>query len=92
MNDLNNDRKEFLIFKIIQSGEIIKVQLTPINMKKTFLYVFESLLKDLKLKQKNIFLSNEEGKMIGIHDFRLSLDEIIHKYGTILKVYSEKIF
>ncbi|MFW9900440.1 MAG: hypothetical protein ACFFDY_04025 [Candidatus Thorarchaeota archaeon] len=92
MNDFNNEGKDFLTFKIIQSGESIKVQLTTSNLNKSFLYVLQSLLKDLKLKQKNIFLSNEEGKMVGINDFRLSLKEIIHKFGTILKVYSEKIF
>ena len=92
MDVLNNDREKFLTFKIIQSGEIIKVQLTPINLKKSFLDIFQSLLKDLKLKEKSVFLSNEEGKMIGNHDFRLSLNEILHKFGTILKLYSERIF
>ncbi len=92
MNDLNKEEKEFLTFKIIQRGEIIKIQLTPNNLKKNFQDIFHSLLKELKLKQKDTFLSNEEGKMIGIHDLSLSLEEILHKFGIILKVYSEKIY
>ncbi len=92
MNNLDKEEKEFLTFKIIQSGEIIKVQLTPDNLKKAFQDIFYSLLKEIKLKQKDTFLSNEEGKMIGIHDLSLSLKDVIHKFGIILKVYSEKIY
>ena len=88
---MNEEGKEFLTFKIIQSEEVIKVQLTPNNLSRDFHDIFQSLLKELKLKQKDIFLTNEEGKMIGIHDLSFSLKEITHRFGTILKVYSEKI-
>lgn len=91
MIDLNKDGNEFLSFKVIQSGEVIKVSLTPANLRKKFHNIYLSLLKELKLKQKDTFLSNEEGMMIGIPDLSLSLEEIINKFGTMLKVYSEKI-
>ncbi len=91
MIDLKKDDNEFLSFKIIQSGERIKVSLTPENLRKKFNDIYLSLLRELKLKQKDTFLSNEEGKMIGIPDLSLSLEEIINKFGTMLKVYSEKI-
>jgi hypothetical protein len=88
---MNTQEQEFFTFKVIQSGEIIKVQLSPSNLKKNFQEIFHSLLKDIKLKQRDVFLSNEEGKMIGLYDLRLNLEEIIKKFGTQLKVYSEKI-
>ena len=92
MNNLYKEGNEFLTFKVIQSGEIIKIELTPNNLKKNFQEVFQSLLKELKLKKKNIFLSNEEGKMIGNYEFNFSVKDIIENFGNILKVYSEKIF
>jgi hypothetical protein len=92
MNDLFKEGKEFLTFKIIQSGQIIKVELTPTNLEKKFQDVFQSLLKELKLKGKNTFLSNEEGMMVGNYDFNCTIKEIIDKFGNIIKVYSEKIF
>ncbi|MFX0001536.1 MAG: hypothetical protein ACFE9Q_08465 [Candidatus Hodarchaeota archaeon] len=92
MVELNKEDKEFLSFKIIQSGEIKKVPLTLVNMNKNFRNIYLSLLKELKLKEKDTFLSNEEGKMIGLPDLSLSLEEIVRKFGTILKLYSEKIF
>ena len=92
MNHFNQEDRGFLTFKIVQSGEIKKVELSNSNLRKSFRNILLSLLKELKLKQKDVFLSNEEGKMIGNHDLSLSVEEIIHKFGTILKLYSEKIF
>ena len=92
MINLNEENKEFLTFKIIQSGDIKKVKLTPDNLRKDFRDIIQTLLKELKLKQKDTFLSNEEGRMIGIHDLNLSLNDAIQKFGTMLKVYSEKVF
>jgi len=92
MINLDKEDKEFLSFRIIQSGEIKKVPLTPVNLKINFRDIYLSLLKELKLKQKDTFLSNEEGKMIRIPDLSLSLEEIVHKFGPMLKLYSEKIF
>ncbi len=92
MYNLKNQGNEFLIFQVVQSGEIIRVSLTPMNLRKKFDKVYLSLLKELKLKQKDTFLSNEQGKMIGTHDINLTLEDIIKKFGTKLKVYYEKIF
>ena len=91
MNDFIKEDEEFLSFKIIQSGEIKKVPLTPMNLIKKFREIYIALLKELRLKQKDTFLSNDEGMMVGIHDLGLTLNEIIIKFGTLLKVYSEKI-
>ena len=77
MINLNKESNDFLSFKIIQSGEIIKVSLNSSNLRKSFHDIFHSLLKELNLKQKDTFLSNEEGKMIGIHELSLSLKEFI---------------
>jgi len=91
MSHLKNQGYEFLIFQVVQSGEIIKVPLTSLNMRKKFDNVYMSLLKDLKLKQKDTFLSNKQGKMIGTHDLSLTVEDIIKKFGTSLKLYCEKI-
>ena len=92
MIDFNKEGNKFLSFKIIQSGEIVKVPLTPANLRKKFYEIFDSLLQKLKLKQKETFMSNNEGKMINTLELDLSLEEIINKYGLRLKVYSERIF
>ena len=92
MDDLNNHIYEFMSFKIIQSGEIIKISLSTANLRKKFYYIYFSILKELKLKQKDTYLSNEEGKMIGDIDLTLPLVDIIKKFGTKLKLYYEKVF
>ncbi|MFX1309683.1 MAG: hypothetical protein ACFE8C_08305 [Promethearchaeota archaeon] len=91
MNDKKNNLDNFLSVKIIQSGDIIKVSLSSTNLKKKFNEIYGSLLRELKFKQKDTYLSNKEGKMIGDFDLELSLEEIIKKFGKRLKLYYEKI-
>lgn len=91
MNDKKNNLDNFLSVKIIQSGDIIKVSLSSTNLKKKFNEIYGSLLRELKFKQKDTYLSNKEGKMIGDFDLELSLEEIIKKFGNRLKLYYEKI-
>ncbi|MFX0105299.1 MAG: hypothetical protein ACFE75_07405 [Candidatus Hodarchaeota archaeon] len=92
MNDSNNQSNEFLSFKIVQSEEIIKISLTTANLRKKFNDIYFSLLNELKLKQEDTYISNNEGKMIGITDLGLPLEDIIKKFGFKLKLYYEKIF
>ncbi len=92
MDDLNIEQEKFLSFKIIQSGEIIKISLNQTNLRKKFQEIYLSLLRELKLKHKDAFLSNDEGKMIGIPDLGLSLEGIINKFGRKLRLYCEKVF
>ena len=91
MSDLKNHGYGFLSLKIAQSGEIKKISLTPENMKKKFKNVYFPILKELKLKHKDVFLSNEEGQMIGPFDYSLNFGEIINRFGNELKLYSEKV-
>jgi len=83
---------EFLFLKIIQSGEIIRISLTDMNLKKNIKEFYVPILKRLKLKGKNVFISNEEGKMLGNSDLELPLKVILKKYGYRLKLYSERVF
>ena len=83
---------EFLFLKIIQSREIIKIALTETNLKKNLKEFYVPILKRLKLKEKNVFIGNEEGKMLGNSDLELSLKVILKKYGYRLKLYSERVF
>ena len=92
MNDLNNKDEKFLSFKAIQSGEIKNLLLNEVNLRRKFNEIYFSILKELKLKPKDTYLSNEEGKMIGNLDLNLSLEDVIKKFGYILKIYYEKIF
>ncbi len=85
-------KDEFLFLKIIQSGEIIKIVLTETNLKKKFKEFYVPILKRLKLKEKNVFISNKEGKMLGNSDLELHLKVISEKFGYRLKLYSEKVF
>jgi hypothetical protein len=91
MSEINNQGNEFLSFKNAQSGEIKKIALTPENMKAKFKNIYFSVIKDFNLKHKDIFVSNEDGKMIGPFDFSLKLKEIIKRFGKELKLYSEKV-
>jgi hypothetical protein len=91
MDNSNNENISFLSIKIIQSGDIIRIKTSKENMKKEFYEIYSSTLKDLKLKQKDAYLSNEEGKMIGDLDLNKSLEEIIQKFGSSLKLYYEKV-
>ena len=92
MSNLNEGSKNFLSFKIIQSGDVKRISLNPENLGISFQDLFHLLLKELNLKYKDVFLSNMKGKMIGINDLSLSLGEIIQKFGNELRLYSEKIF
>ena len=85
-------KDEFLFLKIIQSGEIIKIVLTETNLKKKFKEFYVPILKRLKLKEKNVFISNKEGKMLGNSDLELPLKVISEKFGYRLKLYSETVF
>ena len=92
MKSSDNQGSEFLSIKIIQSGDIIKVALTTANLRKRFSEIYSSLLKELKFKQKDIYLSTEDGKMISNSDLNLSLEDIIKKFSVKLKLYYEKVF
>ena len=83
---------EFLFLKIIQSGETIRIALTDMNLKKNLKEFYVPILKKLKLKEKNVFISNVEGKMLENSDLELPLNIISKKFGNRLKIYSETVF
>ena len=91
MFDSEHQEKQVLFFKIVQSGESIKIPLTKDNLSIEFKEIYFKLLKELRLKQKDSYLSNEEGKMIGDLDLNLSIEEIVMKFGKKLRLYYEKI-
>lgn len=92
MNKYKMYEDEFLFLKIIQSGEIIKIVISDKNLKKNLKEFYVPILKELKVKEKDVFISNEEGKMLGNYDLELPLNLIFKKFGNNLKLYSEKIF
>ena len=92
MDDLNIEEEKFLSFKIIQSGEIKNLLLNEVNLRRKFNEIYFSILKEFKLNPRDTYLSNEEGRMIGNLDLNLSLEEVVKKFGYILKIYYEKIF
>ncbi|MCK4379680.1 MAG: hypothetical protein KAW51_00970 [Candidatus Lokiarchaeota archaeon] len=92
MDDLNIEEEKFLSFKIIQSGEIKNLLLNEVNLRRKFNEIYFSILKEFKLNPRDTYLSNEEGRMIGTLDLNLSLEEVVKKFGYILKIYYEKIF
>ncbi len=92
MNKYKMYEDEFLFLKIIQSREIIKIVISDKNLKKNLKEFYVPILKELKVKEKDVFISNEEGKMLGNYDLELPLNLIFKKFGNNLKLYSEKIF
>jgi len=92
MEHSNRESNEFLTIKIIQSGDILKIALTKVNLNKIFNEIYVSLLKTLKLKQNYAYISSEDGKMVSSSDLNLPLEEIIKIFGLKLKLYYEKVF
>ncbi|MFX0036202.1 MAG: hypothetical protein ACFE9I_11255 [Candidatus Hermodarchaeota archaeon] len=92
MNDDHRREKPIFLIKIVQSGEEVEIPLILKNLQRHFKEFYNNILKELKLKQKDVYITNEEGKMIGIADLNSSLEDIITKFGTRLKLYSEKVF
>ena len=86
---MKND--DIFIIKIIQSGELKTIPLTEENLNRPFKEIFLPLIKELKLKLKDLFLSNDAGKTLINKDLNLSLNEILKKFGTKINLYYEKI-
>ena len=91
MSDSNNNKPDFLRIKIVQSGEIERIPLTERNQPKKFKEILNDILKDLKLKQKDVFISNDLGQGITGLNLSLTIKEIVEKFGSNLKFYSDKI-
>ena len=86
---MKND--DLFIIKIIQSGEIKSFFLTKENLNRPFKEIYLPIIKELKLKLKDTFLSNDAGKTLINKDLNLSLNEILKKFGTKINLYYEKI-
>jgi hypothetical protein len=91
MKDSEQKNNEFLNIKIAQTGDILRFALNEVNLKKKFHEIYSSLLKELKLKKKDAYLSSEDGKMVSEIDLNLTLKEIIKKFDLKLKLYYEKV-
>ena len=77
--------------KNIQSGEITRFELSEIILNKKLKDILRPMLKGLKLKEKDVFLSIESGKMLGDYHLNLPLKMVIEQFGTRLNLYSETI-
>ena len=91
MNESESENIDFFLIKIVQSGEIERISLIDQNLNKKFKEIYYSLLKQLRFKEKDILLSSDEGKALSDLDLKLSLKEIIEKFGPSLNLYNEKI-
>ena len=91
MNSLNDSNPEDFKIRIIQSGKTKSYSLTEENLNRKFLEIYNPLIKKLKLKQGDIYLTNEEGRALHNIDLNLSLKKIIEKFGKKINLYYEKI-
>lgn len=91
MRNANIKNEEFFILKIIQSGEIKSFSLTKDNLSKIFNEIYLPIIKELKLKKKDVFLSNDAGKALSNLDLNRSLKEILEKFGNKINLYYEQI-
>ena len=89
---MNSDEVDVLRIKIIQSGEIRTFELDERLLTIKFKQFVSKLLKSLGLKPKDVYFSNEEGKMISTLYHDSPIKEIIQKFGAQLNLYYEKIF
>ena len=91
MRNANIKNEEFFILKIIQSGEIKSFSLNEVNLSKKFRDIYLPIIKELKLKKKHVFLSNDAGKALSNLDLNRSLKEILEKFGNKINLYYEQI-
>ena len=91
MSNINIKNDESLIIKIIQSGEIKSFSVTEENLNKKFKEIYLQIIKGLKLKRKDIFLSNDAGRALSSLDLNLTLKEILEKFGNKINLYYEKV-
>jgi len=91
VRNANIKNEEFFILKIIQSGEIKSFSLTKDNLSKIFNEIYLPIIKELKLKKKDVFLSNDAGKALSNLDLNRSLKEILEKFGNKINLYYEQI-
>ena len=91
MSNINLNNEEFFILKIIQSGEIKSFSISDENLSKKFKDIYFPIIKELKLKKEDTFLTNDAGRALSSPDLNLSLKEIREKFGSKLNLYYEKI-
>jgi len=91
VSNINTKNDQFFIIKIIQSGEIKSFSLTKENLNRPFKEIYFPIIKGLKLKKYDIFLSNDAGRALNANDLDLSLKEVLNKFGTKINLYYEKI-
>ncbi|MFX1446165.1 MAG: hypothetical protein ACFFHV_22400 [Promethearchaeota archaeon] len=82
---------EVFTIKIIQSGELKTIPLIDENLKTPFKEIYFPIIKELKLKHKDVFLCNDAGKALTNADLDFSLSKIHKKYGNKINLYYEKI-
>ena len=91
LNDSRNKDVKLFRLKIIQSGDIIKIDLDDTNLSTIFSEIYFPLLKTLRLKREDVYLSNDQGKMVRNLDLKLPLKQIIELYSNKLNLYYEKV-
>jgi hypothetical protein len=91
LNDIENKDVKFFRIRVIQSGEIININLDNTNLRTIFSEIYFPLLKKLRLKKEDAYLSNDQGKMVRDFDLKLSLEKIIERFGNRLNLYYEKV-
>ena len=47
------ENREFLLIEIVQTGEIVKLELNELNLNRKFKIVYQNILKDNKIKVKD---------------------------------------
>jgi hypothetical protein len=91
MNNLKLGNNSVLEIKIAQTGDILRISLNEKNLGKKFDEIYTSILKELKLKRKLVYLCSNDGKMVGNFNLNIPLEEIIKKFGLKLILYYEKV-
>ncbi len=89
MNQTENP--DFLVIEIVQTEERVKLELNELNLNRRFKIVYQKILKENKIKQKNAYISNPSGKAISSFDLNLTIRKLVKKFGFKLSLYNEKI-
>jgi len=90
LNDSRNKDVKLFRIKVIQSGEIIKIDLDDTSLSTIFREIYLPLLKKLRFKSEDAYLSNDQGKMVRNLDLKLPLKLIIEQFGNKLDYITKK--
>jgi len=85
------ENPDYLLIEVVQTEEIVKVELNELNLNRGFKIIYQKILKENKIKTKDAYISNPSGKAISSFDLNFTIRDLVKKFGNKLSLYNEKV-